>query len=192
MQDFRKTVGNSDNMVAIEENLEELPRPKVAIFRWLTGAGIYTAVSWLFDYPIYGAAIWLAGPFWGGILMIALSIPLDLAAIRVYDKSGKDWLALEYLKFLQEQEGHSLGIRFFKWVTTKMPIWLQIALLSLRFDAFFITIALRKNAYQFNGLSRRDKGIFWSSFLLGHFYWILILWASVSGIEAAWLRWIAQ
>jgi hypothetical protein len=55
--------------------------------------------------------------------------------------------------------------------------------LSVKFNAFITTALLRHGAFEFNGLSRRDWGIFWLSFVATQVYWIMIIALGVEGLK---------
>lgn len=147
------------------------------------GFSSYTLFTWLFDYPLYGAAIWHLGALWGGLIMVALSLLVDIGSIRFYDWSKRDWLAVEFIRSHTIYLGNNPLRRFVKFVLTKTPKVLQVMLLSLRFNAFIVTTLLRDSSSSFNGLSRADWGIFALSFLTGHVYWIMVIYGGIQGFE---------
>lgn len=152
------------------------------ISKWITGVSTYSLFSWLFDYPVYTFIIWIFGPICGGLIMIALSFLVDFYAIRFYDWSKNDWLALEYFKSLRDYNGANKYKKFTGYLLSKTSLWVQIVILSLKFNPFIVTLLLRDGAHQYNGLSRRDWRIFWGSFLITQAYWIAVI---ATGIELA-------
>lgn len=121
--------------------------------------------------------------------MIALSFIVDYYTLRFYDWTKTDWLALEYLKSLRSYEGNSASKKLLRCIFTKTPTWIQVVLLSLKFNSFVVTVLLRHGAYNYNGLSKRDWGNFWLSFLVSQIYWILVIGAGIEITESS-ISWL--
>lgn len=151
--------------------------------QWLVGFSSYTIFAWLYDFPLYALVIWHLGPLWGGLAMTALTIPVDLYCLRLYDWSQKDWLAIEFIKSQKGYRGTNIFRLFARFVLTRTPIPVQILLLSVKFNAFIITALLREGDHQFNGLSSRDWRIFWFSFLTSQLYWIAVVATGIEGVQ---------
>ena len=163
-----------------------LDKPKsLSVRRVFTGATVYASLTWLFDFPLYSWVIWKLGPFVGGAVMIALSIPLDLYTFRFYDWSKQDWFAIEYLKSMKNYVGSNPLKNLMRWILTSTPIGIQVFALSFKFNSFIVTALLREGAYEFQGLCSRDWKIFWWSFFIGQLYWIVVVDLGVEG--AQWL-----
>ena len=148
------------------------------------GVAIKKGLDYGFDYVLYPIALLWFGYFWGGLLMTAASVVLNLAVIRAYDWSKKDWLLLETLKgVLDRSKGRSTG-GIVSWVLQwgDVPAFFLLSWLE---DSIVVTLYLRQGAHQFNGLSRRDWMIFWASTVVSNLVWILSL-ASI--IET--VRWL--
>jgi hypothetical protein len=154
--------------------------PKTQISKVLTGTAFYSVLNWLYDYPLYSLVLWYGGVVWGGLFMALLSIPVDLVTLKFYDWSQQDWFAIEYLKAMKEYRGRNLLKRGLRGVFCGTPKWLQVIVLSIKFNAFAVTTLLRKGAYQYQGLTRSDWKVFWCSYLVGQVYWIFVI---GSGLE---------
>ena len=96
--------------------------------------------------------------FFGGLaIMLPLSVVLNIGLIKLYDKTGKDWLGFEALK-----EGKDSAV-------SDAPGWLQKVIKSsyilsttiiLFYDPLLATIYLRKREQAHKGMSSRDWLIF--------------------------------
>lgn len=157
----------------------------LTISRLATGFAGYSTFTWLFDYPLFTWVIWYFGMVTGGIIMIALSFAVDYYTLKFYDWSRTDWLALEYLKSHKSYEGSSRPKRLLKFLFTKTPVWVQVVLLSLKFNSFVVTVLLRSGSYNYDGLSSRDWRIFWLSFLVSQIYWIIIIGLGIEITESS-------
>lgn len=136
------------------------------------GVAIKKSLDYGFDYGLYPVALIWFGYFWGGIVMTIASVLVNLAVIRAYDWSKRDWLMLETLKDLKHKsEDEGVG-GFVGWVLRKGDIP-AFVILSWIEDAIVVTLYLRHGVNQFNGLSRRDWMIFWTSTILSNLFWIL-------------------
>ena len=136
------------------------------------GVAIKKSVDYGFDYVLYPVALLYFGYFWGGVVMTIASVFLNLAVIRAYDWSKRDWLMLETLKELkQKSEGQGVG-GFVGWVLRKGDIP-SFFILSWVDDAITVTLYLRHGVNEFNGLSRRDRMIFAASTVVSNLFWIL-------------------
>ena len=148
------------------------------------GVAIKRGIDYGFDYGLYPMALLWLGYFWGGVLMTAASVVLNLSVIRAYDWSKKDWLLLETLKDLKDRsDGNGAS-----GVVSRVLQWGDIPaffLLSWIEDSIVVTLYLRHGAHRFNGLSRRDWMIFWASTVVSNLFWIASL-ASVLEI----IRWL--
>jgi hypothetical protein len=150
---------------------------------WVFGFGAYSTFAWLYDYPLYGFVIWQLGPIFGGVAMTLLTIPVDLYSLRLYDWSQRDWLAIEYLKSHERYQGRNPLRKFCRYVLVETPTSVKVIALSVKFNAFITTALLRKGAFEFNGLTRRDWGIFWLSFVATQVYWIVVVALGVEGLK---------
>lgn len=139
-----------------------------------TGVAIKKSLDYGFDYGLYPLALLWLGYLWGGIVMTVASVVLNLAVIRAYDWSKRDWLLLETLKELvAKSEGHGPG-GFVAFVLRKGDVP-AFFILSWIEDPIVVTLYLRKGANRFNGLARRDWMIFWASTMVSNVFWILSL-----------------
>lgn len=145
-----------------------------------SGHTISIVINWFFDVVLYTVAVAQFG-FWGGLaIMLPLSVIINLVLIRLYDKTGKDWLGFEALK-----EGRENAI-------SSTPTWLQRIIKSsdiiattaiLFYDPLLATIYLRKIEQAHKGMSRRDWKIFWLSTVLANIGWTAIVFGGISAIK---------
>lgn len=116
--------------------------------------------------------------------MTIASVFLNLAVIRSYDWTRRDWLLLETLKELRHKERDSGAGGTVAWLLRRGDVP-AFFILSWIEDAIVVTLYLRHGINEFNGLSRRDWMIFWASTVVSNLFWILSL-ASI--IEV--IRWL--
>lgn len=111
------------------------------------------------------------GYAWGGIVMTALSVVVNLLTIRAYDWARTDFLLIESLKGVRDDPAG--------------PPWRRVAgrilcrgdaaafvLLSWIEDPVVVTLYLRRGSHRYDGFSRRDRAIFLASTILANFLWI--------------------
>ena len=115
-------------------------------------------------------------------MMAALSVPVDLVTFRFYDWSKKDWFGIEYIKSTKLYSGSNPLKRLSKFVLTKTPLPIQLALLSTKFNSFMVTALLRDWGETYDGLGKRDWAIFWSSYLVAQKYLIGVIGSGVFAI----------
>lgn len=147
------------------------------------------AVNWLtvyvFDYALYPFAMWKFGLVWGGAVMALLSLVVCLLTMWFYDWSKRDWLGIEAVKRLRDAPATSLHRRVLAWALRRGD-WLACVVLSLKFDPFIATAWLRRGA--FNGMGRRDWGIFVLSWLISNASWALVCFGGVEVVK----RWVLR
>lgn len=142
-------------------------------------------VSGSFDYFLYPFVIYRLGILKGGAVMTFLSFLACIGIMKFYDWSKRDWLGIEAIKGLREYEGSRFFGRFVSWVLRQSaPV--AVVLLSINFDTFIVTAYMRKGAYQFTGMNRRDWKIFLGSLIIGNAYWTLACFMGISLAEWAW------
>lgn len=150
--------------------------------------------EFLFDWLLYGVVVvkclefW--GPYYGSVAAFLIMSPLSALAcysyIRFYDWAKKDWLGLETIEELREKEA-SAGwlmrhvVRFTKF--GDVPMFFVLSVLA---DPFVTTVYFRRGAHLYNGLSKRDWTIFWSSVLFSNGYWTLRWTAIIVVVQFLW------
>lgn len=139
--------------------------------------------SLLLNYLLYPFVIWWLGLLWGGLTMSLFSLVECYALILFYDWAQKDWLGIELIKSVRDEEQHNWLLRKLSWLMNHSTI-AALVVLSLWYDPFITTAYLRRGSY--NGLSRRDWYIFLASWALSNGFWILVSFGGVSLIVAAW------
>lgn len=166
--------------------MNEIAKTSTPLNRFVSlfaGFSFYSLFSWLYDYPFCTFVIWKFGYLKGTVIFTLLSIVVDIISIKLYDWSETDWLAIEYLKSVKSYSGENKLKKLIKYIFTSTPVWVQVVVLSPKFNAFIITALLREGSYQFNGLSKRDWCIFWGSFLTTQLYWLIIISLGVYSAE---------
>lgn len=144
---------------------------------------IKKSLDYGFDYALYPIALLWLGYAWGGALMTAASVVLNLATIRVYDWSRRDWLLLETIKELKDKPELSASRPVVAWIIRKGDI-AAFFMLSWIEDPIVVTLYLRREAHKYNGLARRDWMIFWTSTLVSNLFWIFSLASVIEIIRA--------
>lgn len=153
---------------------------KHKISLWMTGIGSYYVFTWVYDYLIISGLLLYFGVLNGGILAMVLSTFIDLLSLKFYDWLKKDWLTLETIKGLDDKKGF-VG-KLFRFVHDKGSI-ITVLTLSLVLNAFVVTAYMRRGAYQYNGMTKRDWTIFLTSSIAGNGYWILAIAGGVTFIR---------
>lgn len=59
-----------------------------------TGHSIWVTISWVYDNPLYIAAIAIYGPVAGGVLMTFGSLIISWGMVLLYNKKRMDWLGV--------------------------------------------------------------------------------------------------
>lgn len=138
------------------------------------GVAIKKSLDYGFDYLLYPIALLWLGYLWGGVLMTAASVVLNLATIRAYDWSRRDWLLIETVKQLRDKPDGTSARPFVNWIARKgdLPAFF---ILSWVEDPIVVTLYLRHGTHRFDGLDRRSWKIFWASTFTSNLLWILSL-----------------
>ena len=149
------------------------------------GLTVNYVIDKAFDFILYPFVIYNFGIIKGGIVMTFLSFISCIGTMKFYDWSKRDWLGIEAIKDLKCYEGeHKLG-RLTSWFLKRSdPV--AFLFLSVWYDPFIVTAYLRHSANKFNGMSRRDWGIFMGSLILGNAYWTLACFMGISIVEWVW------
>jgi hypothetical protein len=143
-------------------------------------------LSFLFDYVLYALALSVLGPWYGGALMIVLSLALDLALIRLYDTLKTDWLGIEALKRIKDNKFESRLKEWLRRMLARSDL-AALLLLPLKFSPFIVMIYLRKGAGQYNGMGMKDWAVFLGATIIGNVYWIAALYLAGTQVVALWL-----
>jgi len=129
--------------------------------------------EFLFDTVLYGTVvavctIMLNQP-WGSLTALTVMTPISALAcygyLRFYDWSKKDWLGLEMLKGLRD--GNTLLHRIVRY--GNIPAFFALSVFA---DAFTTTVYMRGKG-RYEGLTTRDRKIFWASIVVSNAYWTL-------------------
>lgn len=122
-----------------------------------------------------------------GNQVIALSALACYLTLVFYDWSKKDWLGIEAIKDLRHGEGQGRLTRLIGRLLRRSD-WLALVALSIKFDPFIVVAYLRPGSYRFNGLSRREWGMFWLSVLISNLYWSFVAFTGVTVLHWAWTQ----
>ena len=144
--------------------------PKVATLGM--GVAIKKSLDYGFDYLLYPFALLSLGYLWGGVSMTVASVALNLAVIRAYDWSKRDWLLLETVKEFRDNPEELKAGPTVQWILGKGNI-AAFFILSWIEDPIIVTLYLRRGGHRYDGLARRDWMIFWASTLVSNLFWIL-------------------
>ena len=138
------------------------------------GFSIKKLLDYGFDYGLYPIALLSFGTFAGGVLMTIASIGLNIAVIRAYDWAKKDFLLLETFKEMKQQDAKGLVARQISKALRAgdAPAFFVLSWIE---DPIVTTLYLRRGAHQYDGLSRRDWVIFFSSTVVSNLMWIFSL-----------------
>lgn len=130
-----------------------------------------------FDQFIYGAvsayAVSTFGTVYGSLIVFMIMAPISAffcyGYLRLYDWLKKDWFGFEAVKNVQHQFSGNRWIKKFLELGDVAAFFA----LSVYADPFMVTVYLRKESNRFNGLTKRDYAIFWSSIFVSNAYWTL-------------------
>ncbi len=159
------------------------------IVQILGGHGLYAAVGWFFDNPLYIYVLAVYGPLTGGLIMTALSLVVCAAFMVVYNHTRIDWLGMDVIEKIKN-DGHkwterlgskSAFIRIIAFVPVQifhLIIWslkkgdsVAFFALSIFEDPFITTVYLRHGSFE--RIRRKEWGIFLSSVVVSNGYWIV-------------------
>lgn len=153
-----------------------------AITPYFTAYTAYAVFSYSFDYPFYYFVLDKFGIVYGGIIMMTLATFIDLLTLVIYLKTDKDFFGVETIKDkvedLKKYHGNNIIKKISKiiiGINERIHLFVKIALLSIEFNPFVITVMLRKHRLNVVKLTKRDVLIFTSSLVFGNIYWFLVM-----------------
>lgn len=175
----------------MHEIFSRLNRHRKTVGTVALGHSLKKFEEYLFDWLLYGAVVTWAtatyGAVWGyGVAFLVLapiSAFISYLYVRVYDWSKTDWLGIEKIEEIRNQETRHWLRKHLRWILTKGDLPMFVAL-SVYGDPFIVTIYFRKGSHLYNGLSSRDWIIFWSGVLFSNAYWTL-RWALIVAVSRA-------
>ncbi len=130
--------------------------------RWMINHG--------FDYVLYPIILVWLGNEDGAVVLTILATIINVLIIQVYDWSETDWLLIEKIKHMGEQEDHTgWKAHFFKFVRKNKVLTFLVLCAD---DPVTVTLYFRKGSYQYNGMSTRDWKIFIASNIVSNLYWV--------------------
>lgn len=148
-----------------------------------TGFLTWNVIDHAFDYALYPFVIWKLGPWLSGAIMTLLSLVFCLFLLRLYDRLGRDWLGLEFIKNLRHYDGTSRWRRGLAWLVSRGD-GVAFVILSVKYDPFITTAYLRHDAY--NGMNKRDWMIFLGSWIVANGLWIAICTGGIEMVRIVW------
>ena len=146
------------------------------------GLLVWNVLDYAFDYVLYPLVLWKLGLLRGGLLMSALSLLFCLALLRIYNRLGRDWLGIEFVRNQRHYQGPSRWRRCLAWLLTRGD-GVAFVVLTLKNDPFITTAYLRHSAY--SRMNVRDWVIFMGSWLISNALWLTVCFGGVS-----FLRWL--
>ncbi len=152
--------------------IKNLPNYTSRLRLWITGISSYYVFTYLYDYFVVSFLLIYFGLIKGIVIIMVLSVLIDLGTLKFYDWFKKDWLALETLKDLQYKK--NFWGKLFSFVHDKST-FITVVVLSLTSNAFIVTAYMRKGAFQYDGLTKRDWSIFFASSFLTNLYWVFLI-----------------
>lgn len=158
-----------------------------------TGYTVKKLEEFLFDTVLYAYVVFVCtqayGVAHGSLVAFAIMMPLSAIAcviyLKIYDSLKTDYLGLEALKALKDSTSSSLAARVGRKLLRSGDLG-AFFLLSLQGDAFMTVIYLRRGDNSYNGMTRRDWMIFFSSIFVSNAYWTLRWVAIVEVVVYLW------
>lgn len=146
------------------------------------GVLIHTAVNWTMGLYINRKLFEIYGFLPSLFLNILVTIIISSLVIYLYDKSRKDWLAIEKLKVLKDTEPKPEDTKIILVIKKAMIKGDKFVLLVLvvKYPIIFVIYA-RKGAYKFDGFQNRTIIIlFIISSILVNIIWNTVLFTGFS------------
>ena len=144
----------------------------------VTGIVLMDQIAKPWDYILYPSVVDAYGVIQGGLLMTFLSIFLDLTFIYLYDWMKADIFQFEKLKVKKEKIHKLWG---------KRGIWavniIMFCFLTITANPAVVVVCFRKGAYRFEGMKRRDWGVFLLAMIAANVYWTLVVYWLIQSIE---------
>lgn len=159
--------------------------------RWKERIGIMavghtakTVEVFLFDTLLYGSVVTylttMFGWMWGSFTSFAVMAPLSalecFCTIRLYDWAKRDWFGFEATKKVRDElSKDGRWMRLIQRIIQlgDIPAFFAILFLHPLGDPFMVTMYLRKGSERYNGLTGRDRDIFWATVIVSNGYWTL-------------------
>lgn len=155
----------------------------------LGGHGLYAAVGWFFDNPLYIYVLAVYGPLLGGFIMTSLSLVISAAFMVIYNHTKIDWLGINVVekikndghKWTRRLESRSAFVRIIAFIPVQifyLVVWslkkgdsVAFFILSIFEDPFITMVYLRHGSFE--RIRRQEWGIFLSSVVVSNGYWII-------------------
>ncbi|MEK9151517.1 MAG: hypothetical protein AAB547_02705 [Patescibacteria group bacterium] len=163
------------------------------------GHGLYSAMSWVYDNPVYISVIYGFGPVEGGLYMTAGSAVICLLFLVYYRRKRVPWMGWDAVDMLAEKRARYkekylawasdgifrriaslvflipavmlFAIMWFMSRFKKAGNILGFLVLCIIEDPFIATAFARRNRVG-DGLTGKDWGVFGLSIILSNGYWV--------------------
>lgn len=144
-----------------------------------TGQILYWVFNWVFNNPVYLAAIAYFGIVKGGLIMSIASFLQCALLLVVFDRMKIDWVGVTYLQDISRKEEKKWVEKALVWALRRDSqgakgklIKLSIfATLSAFVDPFLVAVHYRRS--HFEGVTGRDWAILTASVFIANAYWTL-------------------
>lgn len=138
-----------------------------------------------YDFVVYPYLLLTFGLVQGWIYAVIGSLLLCLGTLWFYDITKQDWLGIETIKLLRDEEPVGRARKFFYHLMNKGDMFAFI-FLCLKYDPFIVTVYMRRGSSN-HAMTRRDWKVFWASMLVSNLWWGLAVFGAIEFIQA----WIA-
>lgn len=149
----------------------------------VVGQSLYRIFNYFVDFVFCPALILWLGIIWGGGVYMVSTLILDLVSVVLYDRVGKDLLGLELGKELRGWIGEKI-LRSQRKIS-ELSLWGKVFVvlgLSLILNPFQVVVFMRQTHEYRQKMNSADYFIFWTSYLGGNLYWVLL----VGGVVGLW------
>lgn len=166
-------------------------KPANQPIRWKERVGILilgitanSVMAYGYDFIIYPYLIITYGLLLGWLYATAGSIVLCLGTLWFYDHTKRDWLGIETIKLIRDEQGTGKVRKFFQRIASKGDM-LAFFLLSFRYDPVITTVYLRRGSGN-HLMTARDWKIFWASIVVSNAWWGMMVFGAIE-IFKKWL-----
>jgi hypothetical protein len=160
--------------------------------RWLQRIGILVlgltgnaVMVYGYDLLVYPYLIANYGFLRGWLYAAVGSAALCLGTLWFYNLTKQDWLFLETLKHVRDDQAGGRIRKFFRNLANRGDS-LAFFFLCLWKDAFIVTVYMRRGVGNY-AMTPRDWKIFWTSLLISEVWWGLLVFGAIEAFR----RWLA-
>jgi hypothetical protein len=137
-----------------------------------------------YDFVVYPYLLVTFGFLLGWLYAVIGSIVLCLGTLWFYDVTKQDWLGIETIKLLRDEQAVGRARKLFQRIITKSDV-LAFLLLSIKYDPFIVTVYMRRGSGN-HVMSARDWKVFWASIVVTNVWWGLAIFGVIEIFE----RWL--